>query len=67
MEALLRTVHIFAAAIWVGARSMRDLRIRDTQQMGPCVMAVDQKLGSIVFGSATLLVFLAGIGLEAGE
>lgn len=62
---LLLTVHILAAAVWVGAgiyssaaypRHAANGTLRD-------VMVVDQKLGAIVIGSAITLLVVSGIGL----
>jgi uncharacterized membrane protein len=65
MEALLVTVHILAAAVWIGAgiygsfsypRHVANRTLRS-------ILAVDEKLGSIVFGTAIALVLLTGIVL----
>jgi hypothetical protein len=65
MEGLLLTVHIFAAAIWVGAGVYAGFSYPRHAANGTLrgVMLVDQKLGSIVFGVAVGLLLLSGIGL----
>jgi uncharacterized membrane protein len=65
MQALLITVHIFAAAIWMGAGIYAGFSYPRHAANGTLrgVMTVDQKLGSIVFGIAIVLVLLSGIGL----
>jgi len=65
MEALLLTVHIFAAAVWVGASLYAGFSYPRHAGNGTLrgVIAVDQKLGSIVIGSAIGVVLLSGVGL----
>lgn len=65
MEALLLTVHITAATVWIGAGIYAGFSYPEHAANGTLrgVLTVDQKLGSIVFGSAIALVLLSGIGL----
>lgn len=65
MEGLLLTLHIFSAAIWVGASIYAGFSYPRHAANGTLrgVMIVDQKLGSIVFGIAIVILLLSGIGL----
>ena len=65
MDELLLTVHIFSAAVWVGGVVYTSVTYPRHAANGTLrgVLAVDQKLGSIVFGTAIALLLLSGIGL----
>jgi uncharacterized membrane protein len=65
MEAFLLTVHILAAAVWIGAGIYGSFSYprHAANRTLSAVVAVDEKLGSIVYGIAVLLVLLTGIGL----
>jgi hypothetical protein len=65
MEAFLLTAHIMAAAVWIGAGIYAGFSYPRHAANGTLrgVMAVDAKLGSIVFGTASVLLLLSGIGL----
>jgi len=65
MDDLLLTVHIFSAAIWIGGGVYTSVTYPRHAANGTLrgVLAVDQKVGSIVFGTAISLLLLSGIGL----
>ena len=65
MDGLLLSVHIFAAAVWIGCGVYTSVSYPKHAANGTLrgVMAVDQKLGAIVFGSAIALLLLSGVGL----
>ena len=65
MDGLLLTVHIFAAAVWIGGGVYTTVSYPKHAANGTLrgVMAVDEKLGAIVFGSAIALLLLSGVGL----
>lgn len=65
MEAFLLTVHIMAAAVWIGAGIYAGFSYPKHAANGTLrgVIAVDVKLGSIVFGAAVGLLLLSGVGL----
>jgi hypothetical protein len=62
---LLLTVHILGAAVWIGAGIYSSAAYPKHAANGTLrgVMAVDQKLGSVVIGGAIALLLLSGIGL----
>ncbi|MCI0425998.1 MAG: hypothetical protein L0Z49_11465 [Actinobacteria bacterium] len=65
MDGLLLTVHILSASVWVGAGIYSSVTYPRHAANGTLrgVVAVDQKLGSIVFGTAIALLLLSGVGL----
>ena len=65
MDDLLLTVHIFSAAIWIGGGVYTSVIYPRHAANGTLrgVLAVDQKVGAIVFGTAIALLLLSGIGL----
>jgi len=65
MDGLLLTVHTLAAAIWIGAGIYSSVSYPKHAANGTLrgVVAVDQKLGSIVIGTAIGVLLLSGIGL----
>jgi len=65
MDGLLLTVHIFSAAVWIGGGVYASVSYPRHAANGTlrAVMAVDQKLGAVVFGTAIALLLLSGVGL----
>jgi hypothetical protein len=65
MDAILLTVHILAASVWIGGGIYASVSYPRHAANGTLrgVVAVDQKLGSIVFGTAIALLLLSGVGL----
>jgi hypothetical protein len=65
MDGLLLTLHILSGAVWVGAGLYSTVSYPRHAANGTLrgVLAVDQKLGSIVFGTAIGVLLLSGIGL----
>lgn len=58
-------MHIFSAAVWIGGGVYTSVTYPRHASNGTLrgVLAVDQKLGSVVFGTAIALLLLSGIGL----
>ena len=65
MDGILLTLHILSAAVWVGGGIYASVSYPRHAANGTLrgVLAVDQKLGSIVFGSAIAVLLLSGVGL----